>query len=471
MKKGQEYTGMVEKVLFPNRGVVTVEGETDQVLIKNVIPGQKVRFVVSKKRKKIEGRLLEVVEPSPMETKEDICQHFPACGGCLYQTLPYKEQIRVKEEQIRDLLSPLLDFKEVYRGISASPRVEGYRNKMELSFGDCEKDGELMLGMHARGSFYDVLDTRDCRLMDEDMQKVAGLTLDYFRNKKVSYYHKRSHEGYLRHLLLRKAAKTGEMLICLVTSTDYSHMYREGAEQIEEEKLLLGWKEALLHQGYNGQLVGILHTKNDRQADVVEDQGTQVLHGRDSFVEELLGLRFVITPFSFFQTNSLGAEVLYEIARKAISSGMEKESFSRVFDLYSGTGTIAQIVSPVAKQVVGVEIVEEAVEAAKENAKKNGIDNVSFIAGDVLKVLDDLSEAPDFIILDPPRDGIHPKAMPKILSYGVERVLYISCKASSLARDLPMFFEEGYKATDLWIVDMFPMTGNVETVVLLSRVK
>lgn len=205
-------------------------------------------------------------------------------------------------------------------------------------------------------------------------------------------------------------------------------------------------------------------------ADVVKNEGTEVLYGDSYFYEELLGLKFKITPFSFFQTNSLGAEVLYETAREFIL-GDDKDSLNgkTVYDLYSGTGTIAQLMAPVCKEVVGVEIVEEAVCAAKENAALNGLDNCKFIAGDVLKVLDEIEEKPDYIILDPPRDGIHPKAIGKIIEYGVENMVYISCKPTSLARDLQIFMDRGYRVEKICCVDMFPNTYHVETVVLLSK--
>ena len=212
-------------------------------------------------------------------------------------------------------------------------------------------------------------------------------------------------------------------------------------------------------------MAGILHTCNDSLADVVRSDRTEILYGGDWFYEELLGLRFKITPFSFFQTNSLGAEVLYEKVRSYIGDTKDKV----VFDLYSGTGTIAQILAPVAKQVVGVEIVEEAVEAARENAKLNGLDNCQFLAGDVLKVVDELKEKPDLIVLDPPRDGIHPKALGKIIDFGVERMVYVSCKPTSLVRDLIVLQERGYRVEKVCCVDMFPETGNCETVVLLSK--
>lgn len=211
--------------------------------------------------------------------------------------------------------------------------------------------------------------------------------------------------------------------------------------------------------------MGVLHTVNNREADVVQNDGTDVLYGRDYFIEELLGLKFEITPFSFFQTNSYGAEVLYKKVREYVGDTKGKI----VFDLYSGTGTIAQILAPVAEKVIGVEIVEEAVEAAKKNARLNGLSNCTFLAGDVLKVLDELEEKPDILVLDPPRDGIHPKALPKLIEFGVGRIVYISCKPSSLARDLKVFQESGYRAEKICPVDQFPWTANTEVICLLKR--
>ena len=223
-------------------------------------------------------------------------------------------------------------------------------------------------------------------------------------------------------------------------------------------------------------MTGILHTRNDNVADTVTNEGTDVLYGQDFFYEELLGLRFKITPFSFFQTNSLGAEVLYQTAREfigdALPSGTDADIAEHgkiVFDLYSGTGTIAQMLSPVAKKVIGVEIIEEAVEAAKENAQLNGLHNCEFIAGDVLKVIDSIEEKPDYIVLDPPRDGINPKALEKIIRYNVPQMVYISCKPTSLARDLEVLQARGYEVKKVCCVDMFPSTFHVETVVLLSK--
>ena len=246
--------------------------------------------------------------------------------------------------------------------------------------------------------------------------------------------------------------KTKEILIDLVTTG-------ESAPDLGE------WADRLLKLSLEGKVAGILHTRNDSVADMVKDEGTEVLYGQDYFYEELLGLRFKITPFSFFQTNSLGAEVLYEIVREYIGDTKDKV----IFDLYSGTGTIAQILAPVAKKVVGVEIVEEAVEAARENARLNGLSNCTFWAGDVLKVIDELREVPDLIVLDPPRDGVNPKALERITNFGVERMVYIACKPSSLARDLEMLQGRGYRVEKMAGIDLFPGTYHTECVVGMQR--
>lgn len=473
MKKGQCYEGIVESVKFPAKGVVAVADEEIKAVVKNVIPGQKISFRVSKKRKgKAEGTLLEVLEQAPNEI-EAVCPHFGKCGGCNYLNLAYEDQLALKAAQVKELLDEVYiktgaepDYE--FQGIKESPRQFGYRNKMEFSFGDEFKDGPLSLGLHKRGGFYDIVTVSDCRIVDEDYRIILKTVLDYFTVRKTSFYHRMRQEGYLRHLLVRKAVKTGEILIALVTSGTYDIDDRN-----EEVRVLNGFRDALLsleREGrLEGRIAGILHTVNNSVADVVKADENEILYGKDYFYEELMGLRFRISQFSFFQTNSLGAEVLYETARQYIGELSEGEPDKVVFDLYSGTGTIAQMMAPVSKKVIGVEIVEEAVEAAKENARLNGLHNCEFIAGDVLKVIDTIEEKPDLIILDPPRDGIHPKALDKIIAYGVERIVYISCKPTSLARDLEVFFANGYRMEKACAVDMFPGTGNVETVVLLSR--
>ena len=471
MKKGQIRTGVVRNVKFPNRAMVVLEplegaADGEEICeVKGALPGQKISVVITKVRKgKGEGRLKEILEKSPVETvgvENGGCPHFNICGGCSYISMPYEESLKIKENQVRELLEPVLSKQQSVcqiEPIRQSPVYYGYRNKMEFTFGDELKDGPLALGMHKKGSFYDIVTVDGCRLVDDDYSAILRETLCYFEEKKTPFYHRYTHEGYLRHLLVRRASRTGEILAALVTTT-------------QQEVDLESWKERLLSLPLNGKFAGILHITNDSMSDAVKCDSSEILYGRDYFYEELLGLKFRISTFSFFQTNTCGAEVLYETAREYVGSLVKEEGKpdSIVYDLYSGTGTIAQLMAPVAKKVIGVEIVEEAVVAARENAKQNGLENCEFIAGDVLKVLDEIEEKPDFIILDPPRDGVHPKALSRIIGYGVEKLVYISCKPTSLARDLEIFIANGYEVQRCVPVDQFPWTTGIETVVLLSK--
>lgn len=450
MKKKDIIEGKVIKTEFPNKG--TFEYENRKVTVKGVIEGQTVRGQVTKKRQSgCVIRLMEVTKPSYLEDANPVCPHFGTCGGCFYQTVSYENQLKIKEGQVRELLKNYVSD-DVWEGIKGSPKVWEYRNKMEFSFGDEIKDGPLALGMHKKNTFHDIVNITDCQIVDNDYNSIVHCVLNLAKEMNFSFYHKMRHEGFWRHLVIRRAECSGDLLINIVTTSQ---------ETVDFTPFIEALKGLELH----GQIIGILHTTNDSLADVVQADSIDVLYGQDYFYEEILGLKFKISPFSFFQTNSLGAEVLYETARDFV--GETKDQV--IFDLYSGTGTIAQMLAPVAKKVVGVEIVEEAVEAAKVNAGLNQLDNCEFIAGDVLKVVDELRDKPDFIVLDPPRDGIHPKAIGKIIDFGVDEMVYISCKPTSLARDLEVFYEAGYKVTRAACVDMFPSTGHVETVCLLSK--
>ena len=427
----------------------------------------------------------------------DWCKNQERCGGCFYQEIPYEEELDKKKEEIQQLFSPVIRGDYLFEGILSSPKKEAYRNKMEFSFGDQEKDGPLCLGLHQKRSFFNILNTEDCRLPDADMGKILLVTREFFSERGIPYFHKKRHEGYLRHLLIRRAEKTGEILVSLIHAGwngTSAPLRNEG-----EEKLLSDWCSALLKLEKEGEIrgrfAGILHTRNDSLADAVINQGTEILFGKDCFYEELLGLRFKITPFSFFQTNTLGAEKLYSKIREYADLSDSAAEKPLIFDLYSGTGTITQLMSRVARKAYGVEIIEEAVESAKENAKDNGITNCHFIAGDVLKVLEESAKRedakeeklqkedqhgeenletnvlphPDFIIVDPPRDGMHKKALELIIRYGVKRLIYVACKPKSLARDLEALQNAGYRVKKLCAVDMFPRTNNCEVVALLEK--
>ena len=428
----------------------------------------------------------DVSEENRHASREDApCSFSRLCGGCTYQKISYEKQLKIKADEVKRLISGV--YPEVaFEGILSSPTETGYRNKMEFTFGDAFKDGPFSLGLHQKGSFMNIVDIRECALVHPDMNRIRNAVRDHFaplyERGEVDFKNNKTQRGYLRHLLLRRAAKTGEILVALVTaSPDKSNAasLSEGGDAKEAE-LLQGLLETVLklekEGSLEGRIQGILHIRNDARSDTVQSDRTEVLYGSEFIHEEVLGLQFRISPFSFFQTNTLGCEILYEKAREyagaAVASAAPDSSplCKTLFDLYSGTGTIAQLMAPAAEQVIGVEIVEEAVEAARENAALNHVDNVSFIAGDVLKVLDSLP-TPDAIILDPPREGINPKALGKILSYGVDRIVYVSCKPTSLARDLASFKIAGYHLERACCVDMFPQTVHVETIAMMTKIK
>ena len=464
MKRGEITEGIVERVDYPCKGTVRVD-EANTLTVKNVLPGQRVSVRVKKVRNgRGEGTLIDILKKADDET-EPPCPIAGICGGCAYMSLPYEKQLKLKEEQVLRLLKTVTGLKDIddgrWLGIKGSPEYLRYRNKMEYSFGDEYKDGPLALGLHRRGSFYDIVNADVCMICDEDYGLIARETLRFFEEKGISHYHRLKHEGCLRHLLVRRAHYTGEIMVAIVTTT------QETPDMNEYRDMLLKLDERL-----KGRIVSIIHTFNDSPADVVKSDRSEVLYGQDHITEKLLHMEFRISEFSFFQTNTQGAELLYNTVREFIGDIGDRQAV--VYDLYSGTGTIAQMIAPVAKRVYGVEIVEEAVESARENAGINGLDNCEFIAGDVLKVLDgewdgQKPEEPDYIILDPPRDGVHPKALRRIIDYGVDRIIYISCKPTSLVRDLEAFIAHGYRVEKAVAIEQFPNTAHVETVVLMSK--
>ncbi len=450
MKKNDIIEVTIEDMHFPNTGTATYEGK--KIKIKNAITGQKVKARISRSRKdSAEAKVLEVVEPADYEIEAG-CKHFLFCGGCSYQNIPYEKQLNIKQNQVKTILDSVLTEPYEFLPIVPSPKKTEYRNKMEFSFGDEVKEGPLTLGMHKRNSFHSIVNVSGCTIVDEDFRQILCSILGYFQGNSQSYYHKTTNIGFLRYLLVRKAEKTGQILINLITTSQSTLNEQEFIDLILSLKL-------------NGYVKCVAHSIFDGVADVAKADTMKILYGEDIIEEELLGLKFNISSFSFFQTNSLGAEKLYSIVRDFIGTTKDKV----IFDLYSGTGTIGQILAPAAKKVIGIELVEEAVEKANENAKLNNLTNCTFIAGDVLKKIDELNDKPDIIVLDPPREGIHPKAIEKIINYKPDTFIYISCKPTSLSKDMPYFLANGYKVEKVQCVDMFPMTPHTEVVVLLQH--
>ncbi len=552
MKKGDIIEGRITDYSFPNKGSFLYSApsasgdgtiEERKIIVKNALPGSLVKVrIIKKKTGYAEGTVLDVIEKSPLETKRPLCNHFYSCGGCTYQTVSYTNQLKLKEDMVKKVLKNVVRFGTSdsesnegstvpaidWEGIIASPDQFRYRNKMEFTFGDEEKDGPLTLGLHRQFSNHDILSIDSCGIVSPTWNEILQYTQKFYRKLGVPYYNKYTHRGVLRNLVIRQSASDGKILVNLVTTTHHSidestrniPWHEKRSETVDELNLpeyvagLLSLGEpkpvgldAYTSHGYqkantkkkivrdkwgklqrvNGsfednvgsgefdslsyynKIAGVLYTECDTLADAIIPDSVTLLYGDDHLMEEILGLQFKISPFSFFQTNTKGAELLYSKVREYALESLKDKKTGVIYDLYSGTGTIAQLMSPVADKVYGIEIIEEAVEAAKENAKLNKLTNCEFIAGDVLKKLDELEEKPDLIILDPPRDGLNPKALTKILAYGVKNIVYVSCKPTSLARDLEIFEANGYMPVKGCCCDMFPNTVHVETIVALSK--
>lgn len=380
----------------------------------------------------------------------DICKHDEFCGGCIYQGIPYEEQLQIKEDQVLEFLRANEVESEKFEHIQPSPGQYGYRNKMEYTFGDLVKDGEMTLGMHKKGHHMSIVTVDECQLVHEDFNKILKATLEFC--KKYTKYHKRRHDGMMRNLIVRRGERTEELLINIVTT---------GEPGFNEA----GYLDLINSLPLENKVVGVLRTINDDFSDAVKCQELRILQGQDFYMEKIMNLDFKVSAFSFFQTNVEATERLYKDALALIDDFEGKI----VFDLFCGTGTITQTLAQKAGKAIGVEIVEDAVESARINAELNNLDNCEFIAGDVFKVLDSLSEKPDVIVVDPPRPGIQGKALDKIASYGVSQILYISCNPKTLSMDLARFKGYGYKVKYIKPYDNFCNTKHTEAICLIEK--
>ena len=450
MRKGSTVQVKIEKTEFPSVGIGTLENK--KIYVKGAFPGQIVSGRVKKKKEDYaELKLLSVDEKADYEI-DPPCKYFGVCGGCTSQNLTYEKQLELLSDEVKELFENGNVSTGEYLGVVGSKEQWEYRNKMEFTFGDFEKGGELTLGMHMKGKSFGIVTVDECHIVDEDFRTVIKETVNYFKDKNLPYYRVMKRQGYLRHLVIRKAINTGELMVNLVTTT-------------QEDFDLTEYVELLKSQSYKGKLTSVLHTENNSLSDAVIPEKVNLLYGQDYITEELLGLKFKISPFSFFQTNTRGAESLYSIVRDFMGDADDKV----VFDLYCGTGTIGQITAGKAKKVVGIELIEEAVEAAKENAKLNNLDNCEFIAGDVGEIIKTVKDIPDIIILDPPRSGVHPKALEYLIKFNAKEIIYVSCNPKTLVENLEVLEKSGYKTVQTTVKDMFPNTPHAETVVKLIK--
>ena len=386
------------------------------------------------------------------QDKVNICDHYDLCGGCSSLDVEYEKQIEAKKQKVKQfyLDNDIMEFP--LSEVIESPDIYEYRNHMELSFGDLEIGGKLQLGLHPRGKRYEVVTIDGCFLIDEDFRKIIRTMIDYFRNTDLKKYHIKRREGFLRNVKLRKGINTGEILINLITNSKRSPDLSDLVAEIRS----LNFKD---------ELVGFLHTVNDDFADAVKADQVNTLYGRDYFYEKLLDYKFKISPLDFFQVNTKAAEKLYEVVIDHVKNSTDQ----KVYDLYSGTGSIAQVISPHVEEVIGIELDESAVKQARENLKLNKISNCNFIQGDVREVLKQEKKPVNKVVVDPPRPGLHSEVTRSIVDIAPEEIIYVSCNPKTQAQDLKKLLYNNYHIEDIKLVDMFPHTNHIESVAFIKK--
>tara|TARA_R110002020_G_scaffold454448_6_gene670224 strand:- start:151628 stop:153037 length:1410 start_codon:yes stop_codon:yes gene_type:complete len=435
------------------------------IFINNAVPGDIVDVQTTKKRKAyFEGTAIHIHKYSPKRT-EPVCKHFGTCGGCKWQNMAYEYQLDYKQNEVVNNLKRVgkVDLPEV-TPISGSARQYFYRNKMEFSFSNNKWltprqiqsneviDDRNALGFHIPGMWDKILDIEECHLQKDPSNAIRNGVRDFAKANNLAFFNTREQEGLLRTLMIRTSS-IGELMVLIQFYDD----------NLAERELLLNYVKATFPE-----ITSLLYVINQKGNDTLYDQDINCFSGRDHIFEEMEGLKFKINAKSFYQTNSEQAYELYKITRDF--AGLTGNEI--VYDLYTGTGTIAQFVAQKAKKVVGVEAVPDAITAAKENAELNGIANTSFFVGDMKNVFNDAfikqNGQPDVIITDPPRDGMHKDVVDQLIKIKADRIVYVSCNSATQARDLALL-DELYKVTRVQPVDMFPQTHHVENVVLLEK--
>lgn len=458
VKRGKVYELEIEKLAFGGFGVARIENYV--VFVKNAIPGDVVSAKISKRKSSYaEARLLSVIQPSDIRV-EAPCPFFDYCGGCTWQNMSYENQLLYKRAIVQESITRLagIDYCEV-SPVAASEKNFAYRNKMEFSFsdnrwllpqelGNMEISKDFALGLHVPGTFDKILHIENCMLQSETANKILQYVSEYARTNNLAPYGIRSHKGFLRFLMLRESSYSGEIMVNIITAYEDKEKLKPLAEELMREF---------------PQIAGVVNNINSKLAQIAVGEYEVLLAGKAFIREKLAGMYFNISANSFFQTNTLQAEKLYEFALNFASlSGNEI-----VWDLYSGTGTIGLILAKKAKKVIGFEVVESAVEDAYKNAQEHSVQNIEFIAGDLLHKLRDAQPKPDVLITDPPRSGMHEKVTRYIAEMKPKRIVYVSCNPTTLARDLQILSRE-YIVERIQPVDMFPQTYHIETVVKLK---
>lgn len=451
---GKIFEAEINDVTVEGKGLARVEDKV--FFVSKAIPGDKVSFrVVSKKRRYFEADLVEILKPSEYREKP-VCKHFGICGGCKWQHMQYSAQLQFKEKQVKDQFERLGKIFAPSYPIQASPNVFFYRNKLEFTFSthkwfvDENDNHQPVLGFHIPGRFDKVLDIEECFLQAEASNQIRNLVKSLALKANIPFYNSRTHEGILRNLIIRNTTKNEWMVILSMTT-----YLSEFVENLTNE-----------FQHLLPQITSFYIAINQKRNDTLENVELLLVYGKPQLEEHILGYKFLVSPKAFMQINIPQTENLYsKIIEWAQFTGNEV-----VYDLYCGIGTIGIVVAPHVSHVVGIEYVEDAIFDAQENAKANQINNTTFIAGDVKETLKTIKTQykPDVVILDPPRSGIHPDVVSELLELNPEKIIYVSCNASTQARDIQMLSSK-YSVVQYQPFDMFPHTSHVENIALLKN--
>ncbi len=464
LKKGQDITLRIEQAAFEGRAVARVGGLV--VFVDGAVPGDLVEaWITTKKKNFAEARVKRVLEASP-ERIDPACAHFGHCGGCSWQYLRYESQLAWKRRQVVDAFERIGGFAAVeVADTTPSPEMWFYRNKMEFSFGKTrwllpeelgtvDRDDEpFALGLHVRGRFDRLMDIRECLLQSPDSNTILNATRAFFQERGIPVYDTDSQTGVLRYLVIREARNSGQRMVFLVTADTDAGLIGDYGSLLRDERFGVST---------------LVHGISRKKATIAVADEARVIFGDGIINDSLLGIRFEISPSSFFQTNTRQTERLFQAM---FDTGLLRAEDS-VWDLYCGTGAISLVVAPHVRQVTGVELNAEAVADARRNAERNGIGNAVFHAADCLRFIQDPPPGvhrPDVVVLDPPRAGLHPEAAARIAAMAVNRILYISCNPATCARDCRILADAGFTIHSIRPFDMFPMTWHIECLVELVR--
>ncbi len=459
VKRGEILELDIENIAFGGKGLGYREKYV--IFVKDAIPGDRVEAKITRRKTNYaEARLIRLIRPSALRITAP-CPYFDWCGGCTWQNIPYQDQLKFKRQHVLENLEHIGSIERLeVKATIPSPMIWGYRNKMEFSFsdrrwllpaelGNMDIKRTYALGLHIPGTFDKILDIDHCLLQSETANDVLRITDEYCRDHGLEPYGIKTHSGFMRFLVIRESKSNGELMVNLVTGH-------------RDPERLTPLADLIIKQV--PEVKSVVNNVNTRKAQIAFGEEEVLLRGKNTISEKIGSLHFDISPNSFFQTNTAQAEILYRIA--ADFAGLSGREI--VWDLYAGTGTITLFLAQRSKHVFGFELIESAVADARKNARENGIENVSFIAGDLLKNIDRFKPEPDVIVVDPPRSGMHPSVCTRLAASPAKRIVYVSCNPSTLARDISSLSPD-YRVQNVQPVDMFPHTYHIETVVLLEK--